>query len=327
MRNGILVAIIATITSTNLIAAEPSAFGAGNLDNPTPYGLTSTENTVHENQNNLQKVVAKSNSQGSEVDSLRERIDGLQSIIESLSKKAQSNKSEINILNQKNSVESKSSDEFYKRLSDMSHANSEDIAKIKVVISELSKAIDAMNKSQVSKSEFTDLVDEVNKLKGTTSKDSKDKASSKKSENKEKLDNAKSTDKSANTEKSELESMSNEDVDTKAKEFFDKKNYTKSSEYYSHLVDKNYKPAVSHYMMGEINFKRKNYSEAVAYYKKSSSLYAKASYMPSLLLHTAISMDSTNDKKNAKMFYEGLIAKYPESNEAKEAKKYLTSLK
>ncbi|MCX6075927.1 MAG: tetratricopeptide repeat protein [Campylobacterales bacterium] len=311
MRNGILVAIIATITYTNLIATEPSAFGAGNLDNPTPYEITSSEKIVSDNQNNLQKVVAKNNNQGSEIDSLRERIDGLQSIIESLSKKAQSNKSEINILNQKNSAESKSSDEFYKRLSDISHANSEDIAKIKVVISELAKAIEVMNKSQVSKSELTD----------------KDKASSKKSENKEKTDNAKSTDKFANTEKSELESMSNEDVDTKAKEFFDKKNYTKSSEYYNHLVDKNYKPAVSHYMMGEINFKRKNYSEAVAYYKKSSSLYAKASYMPSLLLHTAISMDSTNDKKNAKMFYEGLIAKYPESNEAKEAKKYLTSMK
>ncbi|MDO8453389.1 MAG: tetratricopeptide repeat protein [Sulfurimonas sp.] len=324
MRNGILVAIIATITSTNLIAAEPSAFGAGNLDNPTPYGVTFNEKIASENQNNLQKVVSKNNSQASDVDSLRERIDGLQSIIESLSKKAQSNKSEINILNQKNSVETKSSDEFYKRLSDMNHANSEDIAKIKVVISELSKAIDAMNKSQVSKSEFTDLVDEVNRLKGTTSKD---KTSLKKSENKEKSDNDKSTDKSVNTEKSDLESMSNEDIDTKAKEFFDKKNYTKSSEYYSHLVDKNYKPAVSHYMIGEINFKRKNYSEAVAYYKKSSSLYAKASYMPSLLLHTAISMDNTNDKKNAKMFYEGLIAKYPESNEAKEAKKYLTSMK
>ncbi|MFA6138297.1 MAG: tetratricopeptide repeat protein [Sulfurimonas sp.] len=311
MRNGILVAIIATITSTNLIAAEPSAFGAGNLDNPTPYGLTSNENIVHENQNNLQKVVARNNNQSSEIDSLRERIDGLQSIIESLSKKAQSNKSEINVLNQKNGIESKSSDEFYKRLSDMIHTNSEDIAKIKVVISELTKAIEVMNKSQVSKSELTD----------------KDKASAKKSENKEKSDNAKSTDKSANTEKSELETMSNEDIDTKAKELFDKKNYTKSSEYYNHLVDKNYKPAVSHYMMGEINFKRKNYAEAVAYYKKSSSLYAKASYMPSLLLHTAISMDNTNDKKNAKLFYEGLIAKYPESSEAKEAKKNLTSMK
>jgi TolA-binding protein len=311
MRNGILVAIIATITSTNLIAAEPSAFGAGNSDNPTPYGLTSNENIVHENQNNLQKVVARNNNQSSEIDSLRERIDGLQSIIESLSKKAQSNKSEINVLNQKNGIESKSSDEFYKRLSDMNQANSEDIAKIKVVISELTKAIEVMNKSQVSKSELTD----------------KDKSSAKKSENKEKSDNAKSTDKSVNAEKSELETMSNEDIDTKAKEFFDKKNYTKSNEYYNHLVDKNYKPAVSHYMIGEINFKRKNYSEAVAYYKKSSSLYAKASYMPTLLLHTAISMDNTNDKKNAKMFYEGLIAKYPESNEAKEAKKNLTSMK
>lgn len=125
----------------------------------------------------------------------------------------------------------------------------------------------------------------------------------------------------------DLEKMSNKDVDTKAKEFFDEKNYTKASEYYTHLVDKNYKPAVSSYMIGEINFKRKNYAEAFAYYKKSTSIYSKASYMPTLLLHTAVSLDNTNDKKNAKMFYEGLIAKYPESNEAEEAKKYLSAMK
>ncbi len=330
MKNGILVAVIATITSINLVAAEPSAFGGGNLDNPTPYyGQSSQEeNEVHNNQNNFQKSASKNYNQSGELSSLKERVDGLQSIIESLSKKTQSNKTELNSLLQKNSEGLKSSDEFYKRLNDANQANSEDIKKIKVAISELSKVIDLLNKSQVSKDEFASLVDDVNKLKGVSSKDKKAKSTDKKIDTTEKSAKIeKSEETTSSAEKSDLDSMTNEVIDAKAKEFFDKKNYTKASEYYTHLADKNYKPAVSHYMMGEINFKRKNYAEAVAYFKKSTSLYAKASYMPTLLLHTAVSMDNTNDKKNAKMFYEGLIAKYPESNEAKEAKKYLNDMK
>jgi TolA-binding protein len=327
MNNSILVAIIATIASTNLIAAEPSAFGAGNLDNPTPYGLSSNEKTVLENKSNLQRVVTKTNNQAGEVDSLRERIDGLQSIIESLSKKAQSNKTELNEFTQKNFEALKNSDEFDKRLSDISQSNSEDIAKIKVAISELSKLIESTSKSCVTKDELDALLSEQ------TSKKSKSKSESEKSSKSEKADKSinqeksSSLEKSVKSEKSSLEKMSHEDIDTKAKAFYDKKDYTQSTEYYSYLIDKNYKPAVAHYMIGEMNFNKKNYSEAVAYFKKSASLYSKASYMQTLLLHTAISMSKSNDKKNAKAFYEALISGYPDTPEAKEAKKNLSSLK
>lgn len=321
MNNSILVAIIATIASTNLIAAEPSAFGAGNLDNPTPYGLTSNEKIVQENKTNLQRVVTKTNNQSGEVDSLRERIDGLQSIIESLSKKAQSNKTELNEFTQKSSEVLKNSDEFNKRLSDVSQSNSEDIAKIKVAISELSKMIESINKTCATKDELDAL------LSDQTSKKSKSKSEPEKSSKSEKADKSINPEKSVKSEKSSLEKMSNEDIDTKAKAFYDKKDYTQSMEYYTYLIEKNYKPAVAHYMIGEMDFNKKNYSEAVAYFKKSASLYSKASYMPTLLLHTAISMSKSDDKKNAKAFYEALISGYPDTPEAKEAKKNLSSMK
>ena len=96
--------------------------------------------------------------------------------------------------------------------------------------------------------------------------------------------------------------MKKGDISTKAKSFYDKKYYTKSIEYYSYLIEKNYKPAHAHYMIGEMMFRRKNYADAISYFKKSASLYSKASYMDLLMLHTAISMDRTNDKKNAKTF-------------------------
>ncbi|MFA6196368.1 MAG: tetratricopeptide repeat protein [Sulfurimonas sp.] len=324
MNNSILVAFIVAIASSNIIAAEPSAFGSGNFDDSTPYGQISNERVVSENKNNLQKSSSRSNNQNSDIDSIRERIDGLQSIIESLSAKTQSNKAELNKLTEKNSDVLRNSDVFGKRLSDVNQNNAEDIAKLKLIISELSKLIDKINKSYVTKDEFNILVDEVNKFKEPTSKESKNKAATKKNDV---IDNTEKADKSSKAEKTDLDKMSTEIIDTKAKEYFDNKNYDKSTEYYSYLIDKNYKPAVAHYMIGEINFKRKNYSEAVAYYKKSTSLFPKASYMPTLLLHAGISMDNSGDKKNANAFYEGLIAKFPDTKEAEEAKKHLKSTK
>ncbi|MBL6973125.1 MAG: tetratricopeptide repeat protein, partial [Sulfurimonas sp.] len=123
-----------------------------------------------------------------------------------------------------------------------------------------------------------------------------------------------------------LDSMSNGEVATQAKAFYDKQYYTKGIEYYSHLITKNYKPANSHFMIGQMKFKRKNYAEAISYYKKSASLYSKAAYMPELLLNTAISMEKTDDIENAKTFYNAVIGKFPASSEAKDAKKYLLAL-
>jgi TolA-binding protein len=79
-------------------------------------------------------------------------------------------------------------------------------------------------------------------------------------------------------------------------------------------------------MIGEMKYRRKNYAEALTYFKKSSQLYSKASYMPTLLLHSAIAMDKTGDKAHARKFYNAVIAKYPNSKEAKEAKRLLAKL-
>jgi TolA-binding protein len=72
-----------------------------------------------------------------------------------------------------------------------------------------------------------------------------------------------------------------------------------------------------------MNYRRKNYANAISYYKKSSSLYSKASYMPTLMLHTAVSMSKTGDKQHANAFFKAVVAKYPNSVEAKEANIYL----
>ena len=309
MKISIVAVTVAAITSLNLVAAEPSAFGAGNLENPTPYGLTPSEKIALETKNKLQNVLAKSNNQANEVDSLRERLDGMQSIVESLSMKAHNNEVELQKLVDKKTQDLKNSDEFEKRLSESTQKNSEDIEKIKLMISELSKLIDNINATYVTKNEYNSLVNDVNKFKDLVASELKKDSKSKKSE------------------KSEFGDLSNAEVAQKAQEYFDKKYYTNAIESYKYLIENHYKPAYAHYMIGEMNYRRKNYSEAIAYFKESTALFDKASYMPELLLHTAVSMDETGDKKNAKSFYEGLIAKYPKSQEAKDAKKLLKHIK
>jgi len=305
MKRSVLVVLLTTAVPLLLIGAEPSAFGAGDLSNSEPYGLTSNEKIILQNKDKLHKVTVKSNNQANEVESLRERIDGLQSIIESLNRKAHNNKVNLSRLDEENSIKSQNNVEYEKRLNEVVQGNSENIIKLKTVMTEISLLVDTINKEYVTKSEFNSLVNDVNDFKSLMVKE------------------LKATSSASKPATSELSKKTNAQIATEAKAFYNKKYYTNAIENYEHLIKQNYKPAYAHYMIGEMNFKRKNYANAISYFKKSSSLYSKASYMPKLMLHTAISMDNSNDKENAKKFFQAVVLKYPNSSEAQEAKKYL----
>lgn len=285
------------------LASEPSAFGAGDLSNSNPYGLTSNEKVLLETKKNLHKVSVKSNNQENELDSLRERIDGLQSIIESLSRKAHNNKINLKKQNELNSLKSQNTSEYEKRLSEIVTQNTQSIEQQKIVMQEVSLLLDSINKEYVSKSEFNTLVNDVNEFKELVAKELKN--SSKKAA------------KSSSTKKSS-KTLYNE-----AEKLYKKKYYTKAIQNYELLIKRKYKPAFAHYRIGEMNYKRKNYSNAISYFKKSSSLYSKAKYMPNLMLHTAVSMQKTGDSAHANAFFEAIVAKYPNSAEARDAKSFL----
>ena len=285
-------------------SAEPSAFGAGDLTSSNPYGLTSNEKVILDTKKRLHKVSVKSNNQANELDSLRERIDGLQSIIESLSRKAHNNKINLKKQNELNNLKSQNSSEYEKRLSDVVQANETSIAQQKIIMSEMSLLIDDINAKYISKNEFNALVKDVNDFKALVAKELKN-----------------STPKKA--KKSKLSKKSSAQLATDAKAFYNKKYYTDAIKHYEELIKRNYKPAYAHYMIGDMNYKRKNYSNAISYYKKSSSLYSKASYMPTLMLHTAISMEKTGDTAHANAFFEAIVSKYPDTTEAEDARVYL----
>ena len=79
-------------------------------------------------------------------------------------------------------------------------------------------------------------------------------------------------------------------------------------------------------MIGQCYFELRDYAKAIAHYKESASRYKKASYMPKLMLRTAYSMQHTGNPEGAKKFYNAVIAKYPDTLEARKAKRYLSQL-
>ncbi len=294
-----------------LEAGEPSAFGAGDLDSPNPYGLTSAEKNILRNKEILNAVKQQSDSQSRQIESLRERIDGLQTIIEGLTEKSQSNKIELSKMLDSQEMLQMDKQERLKLLEDSVRANEQNIIKIKTLIEELSGMIDAVNSNYVTKDDYNRLVNDVNDFKVLVGKELK-------SIGKKAASVSAGSDPYAN--------VSSRTLAKRAQENYKRLYFSKAIPQYEELIRRKYKPAYAHYMIGEMWHYRKKYNKAISYYKASASLYDKASYMPKLLLHTAESMEKTGDYENAKVFYQAVTLKYPDSKEAGSAQQQLDRL-
>ena len=290
-----------TLFPVLLLSAEPSAFGAGDLTSTNPYGLTKNEKVLLATEKKLKIVSNKSKTQASKLDSLRERIDGFQSVIESLSRKAQSNKMNLQNIQQSADISFENVNEYQKRLSLSIQENKQAIEKMKTLNLQLSKSLESISLDYVTKADYNALVKDINSFKILVAKEIK---------------------KWRRTQ-TKNHFIKSADLYNRAKLNYNKKYYTNAISDYETLIKRNYKPAYSHYMIGEMYFKRKNYANAISYFKKSASLYSKASYMPNLMLHTAIAMSKTGDKQHSTAFFKAIIQEYPNSKEAVKAKKYL----
>lgn len=286
--------VVFSVLSSLLLGSEPSVFGAGNLNKPDPYGLTSEEKLILENRKEIESVVQKNNIQSAKVETVAERIDGFQAIIEGLSQSVNEHK----IALQKMSESSANNDKTSSAINELRQqvtANSENIAQLKTLLEELSHVVDSVNASYVSKEEFSLL---MKQLKMTLP--SKGEASGK---------------------------TDTQSLEKKAKELFDQQKYADSQSYYEMLIQKKYKTAESNFWIGETYFQRKEYKQAISYYKESASLNDKASYMPTLLLHTGNAMEKNGDTASAKAFYKATVSKYSGSGAANEAEERLSKLK
>lgn len=103
--------------------------------------------------------------------------------------------------------------------------------------------------------------------------------------------------------------------------------YDQAKEKFSAVDKKGFQAASTNYYLGEIAYYTKKYEDAIFHFKKSVGLDDKASYMDTLLLHTGIALENTNDNAQAKLFYENIIANYPSKPSASIAKTRIEKLK
>jgi TolA-binding protein len=125
---------------------------------------------------------------------------------------------------------------------------------------------------------------------------------------------------SSKTQVNSLAGKSNATLYSEGVRQFVKKRYSEAKKRFTITDTKGHKPAASNYYLGEIAYYTKQYEDAIFYFKKSAGLYDKASYIDTLLLHTAISLDKTGEKGQARIFYENIIENYSGKKTAQIAK-------
>lgn len=285
------------VLSLTLSAAEPSVFGAGDLTNPNPYGLTHEEKLILENKKELQAVIQKNNAQGAKVETVTERLDGMQGIIEGLGQRSNEQAILIQKIQEQISSDSNTS-ESLDNVSKQITANSENIAQFKTLLEELSVIVDGINTNYVTKEQFAML---LKQLKVNVPNNGSVASVSAK--------------------------MDNKAIEQEGYKLFEQKKYSEAQGYFEQMVQKKHKVPEALFMIGEGYFEQKKYKDAVAYYKDSASRNEKALYMPTLLLHSGVSMEKNGDTGMAKAFYQATISKYSGSGAAKEAQERLAKLK
>jgi TolA-binding protein len=270
--------------------AEVSVFGAGDLKSSNPYGLSESEKVIYANKKATLQNQKEIRSLKLKIEQLNESLEGLRSVVDSLSEKiGQTGQKLYELDSQKKSADQDEVAVLKQELAEQKAQNE----KIVTALKKLTAMIDKINADYVSRQELNSVKKKVTKR------------SSVKAEPKAK------------------KQKSNKTLLNEAIKAYRSKKYDAAIDIFETLDQKNYKRATSNYYLGEIAYYQKRYSDAIVYFKKSASLYDKASYMPTLLLHTALSFKKLGETENARLFFEAITETYPDTPQAKIAHKNL----
>ena len=305
-----------------VLAKEPSAFLAGDLNQEVPYGLTKNEQIIHEQKTTISSLKKQQRKISVRLEQMEQSVDGMRSLYEGVSEQTRNTKNSISpILNElqslvtndekageKSQVLQKRVEALQQSLELYAGEQNKQIEQLKALMRQMSGMIDSINGSYVESSRFETLENDFNDFKSLVAKELRSIADSVK-------------------EPEDLSSQDNFALFEKAKKLRKQKDYRRAIKYYEHLIKNHFKPAASNFYMAESYYSLKEFSNAIIHFKTSAKRYDKASYMPTLLLHTAYSFQRTKDLKNAKIFYNALIDQFPSTSEAKEAKKLIKKLK
>lgn len=311
------------VVTSLTVAEEVSVYGAGSLNADSPYGLSSSEKHILKNQTNISNISSKLGDINTLVESINRRLEGLESTYEGDSAKLNSTVLKVNELSQKLNLSSDLASNTTPTTQSANNDLTDTVNNLKAALSKLTALVNKINSEYVSSTELEKNMqqfitrEEFEALKKAvgvkTSQVNPTKTNEKKSAEVDEI-------------KKNLTSDDKAKLLSDAKKDFSAKKYDNAIPKYEKLVEVNYKPAESNYYLGEMWYIRKKFDVAISHFKKSAILNDKAAYMPTLLLHSAISFENTKDKDNAKSFYSTLIDLYPDSSEAKVAKKNLAKL-
>ncbi len=314
------------VVTSLTVAQEVSVYDGGDSGSANSYGLNSSEKHILKNQASINNLSSKMGDINSLVESINRRLEGLESTYAGDSAKLNSISLKVNELSQKEGIPSDLASNSSKNMGQSSDPQlAETVNSLKAALAKLSTLVNKINSEYVSSTELEKNMqqfitrEEFEALKKSMGVKTAQVAPTKTSESKS----------VAVVEEIKKNLTSEEKVKLlgDAKKDYDAKKYDSATPKYEKLVELNYKPAEGNFYLGQMWYIRKKYDVAINHFKKSAILNDKAAYMPTLLLHSAISFENTKDKENAKNFYNTLVELYPDSSEANIAKKNLSKLK
>lgn len=297
-----------SLTASLMLASEPSAFSAGDLESKTPYGLTKTEKYILENKENLSDLKTKLIQMENSVSELRNALEAFRSLTAGGNEKLYSVAKQLsqmeNDVKLQNDYQKKIDADIKAIRQEMAESQKQQAlndANIKTAIKELSGLIDTINSTYVHKDEMKAALEKL-------------------------LDQIESS-KPVSQGSDSFKGKKAEDIFEESKQDFKKRAFKSSLEGFEYLAQhSDYKKAEVMYFVGELYYQTGHYTKAITAFKESAKLDDKAKYIPALLFHTAICYDKMKNKKEAKKFYESLITLYPKSYLVESAKKRLSKL-
>lgn len=291
-----------------VLSNEPSAYGAGDLDSKSSYGITSSEKKIFQNNDRTGNTSQNIASTKTEISNSNEQYEGVRSIMDGYGNKIAKMDERIRSLEKTNDELKTENNQLKEYAAESRKLRNDDQEKIKAVLSELSSLIDSINKNYVPKDKFDQLANEI-----------RGKGSAKVAATPDTTKKETAKDSKPVTSK-ELSTKDSATLIKEADDLYEKKSYNEAKVLYGELLNRNYKPAKVNYNLGEIAYTQKSYTSAIEHYKTSISLVEKAAYAPTLLYHTGSSFEKLSKNKEAQAFYKALKDTYPDSPEAKKIK-------
>ena len=302
------------------LAAEPSAFGAGNLSSDEPYGLTQTEKEIHQNRQLLERLEKR-------LFSLEQKVDATASLLEGVGATTRANSEAVRNLTrltaeiqteqkaqQEGALKDKEKlDALHVRQGELEKQVNEALLKQSANQKKLAESISALQKSleqTVDKGEFSKTIGQV-----VAEIEANRKAIAQLG------GKAVPSAQEAAFDKTAPETLFNE-----ARTLIEKRQYDQASARLSYLLKKKYKEAETAFYLGSVYYFQGENDQAIAAFKQSAQIDDQARHMPVLLYYTAITLERQNNSAEARRFYETLLRLYPDHDVAGGAKKRLEKL-